>query len=136
MKTSLSHTLCIEKLLIVNVEKSEFNINGNISFKVACAHEMFWKNVSLYLSCCLDPRLTLKLLDRFRLNFNKTWSLGQNIWKVDFKSDKNSILVENQNVFSNLLVCILKQYGSGIHREHNLKIGVKVHNNTTTIVLT
>lgn len=75
LKTSLSHILCIEKLLIVNVEKSEFNFNGNISFKVACAHEMVWKNVCLYLCCCLDPRLTLKLLDRFRLNFNKYLNL-------------------------------------------------------------
>lgn len=40
LKTSLSHILCIEKVLIVNVEKSEFNFNGNIRFKVPCAHEM------------------------------------------------------------------------------------------------
>lgn len=40
LKTSLSHILCIEKVLIVIVEKSEFNFNGNIRFKVACAHEM------------------------------------------------------------------------------------------------
>lgn len=92
LKTSLSHILCIEKLLIVNVEKAEFNFNRNVSFKVACAHEMVWKNVCLYLSCCLDPRLTLKLLDRFRLNFNKTWTIGQNIWNDDFKSFKNETL--------------------------------------------